>query len=41
LADDKEARSDNDKLSMKRHFANACKYELLFWDMAYDHRLDK
>ena len=41
LADDKEARSNNDKLSMKGHFANACKYELLFWDMAHDQRLDK
>lgn len=30
LADDK-----NNKTAMKKHFATACKYEFLFWDMAY------
>jgi thiaminase/transcriptional activator TenA len=35
------AQSGEDKLVMKKHFATACKYELLFWDMAYDyHYLD-
>ena len=31
----KEA-SNKDKLVMKRYFATACNYELLFWDMAYN-----
>lgn len=31
----KEA-SNKDKLLMKRYFATACNYELLFWDMAYN-----
>ena len=30
LADDK-----NNKMAMKKHFASACNYEFLFWDMAY------
>jgi thiaminase/transcriptional activator TenA len=38
LTDDK-ARSDKDRLAMKKHFANACKYEFLFWDMAYRHHV--
>ena len=38
LADDK-ARSDKDRLAMKKHFATACKYEFLFWDMAYRHHV--
>jgi thiaminase/transcriptional activator TenA len=28
--------SNKDKLVMKRYFATACNYELLFWDMAYN-----
>jgi thiaminase (transcriptional activator TenA) len=24
------------KVMMKNHFANACKYEYLFWEMAYN-----
>ena len=35
LADDEEEADDKDKLAMKKHFATACRYELLFWDMAY------
>jgi thiaminase (transcriptional activator TenA) len=31
----KEASNKN-KLLMKRYFATACNYELLFWDMAYN-----
>jgi thiaminase (transcriptional activator TenA) len=31
----KEA-SEKDKMVMKNHFATACKYEYLFWDMAYN-----
>jgi thiaminase/transcriptional activator TenA len=31
----KEA-SEKDKMMMKNHFATACKYECLFWDMAYN-----
>lgn len=31
LAD--EEANDKDKLTMKKHFATACRYELLFWDM--------
>ena len=31
----KEA-SKKDKIAMKNHFAIACKYECLFWDMAYN-----
>jgi thiaminase/transcriptional activator TenA len=31
----KEA-SEKDKMAMKNHFATACKYEYLFWDMAYN-----
>ena len=31
----KEA-SNKDKLVMKKYFATACNYELLFWDMAYN-----
>ncbi|HEY6882524.1 MAG TPA: thiaminase II [Nitrososphaeraceae archaeon] len=38
LADDK-ARCDKDRLAMKKHFAIACKYEFLFWDMAYHHHV--
>jgi thiaminase (transcriptional activator TenA) len=38
LAEDK-ARSDKDRLAMKKHFATACKYEFLFWDMAYRHHV--
>ena len=33
LAD--EEANDKYKLAMKKHFATACRYELLFWDMAY------
>jgi thiaminase/transcriptional activator TenA len=28
--------TNKDKLLMKRYFATACNYELLFWDMAYN-----
>jgi thiaminase/transcriptional activator TenA len=35
LADDKARSDDKDRLAMKKHFATACKYEFLFWDMAY------
>ena len=28
--------SEKDKIAMKNHFATACKYECLFWDMAYN-----
>lgn len=35
LADDEEEADDKDKLAMKKHFATACRYDLLFWDMAY------
>jgi thiaminase/transcriptional activator TenA len=38
LAGDK-ARTDKDRLTMKKHFATACKYEFLFWDMAYRHHV--
>jgi thiaminase/transcriptional activator TenA len=31
----KEA-SEKDKMLMKSHFATSCKYECLFWDMAYN-----
>ena len=31
----KEA-SEKDKIAMKNHFATACKYEYLFWNMAYN-----
>ena len=31
----KEA-SNKDKIVMKKYFATACNYELLFWDMAYN-----
>jgi thiaminase/transcriptional activator TenA len=31
----KEA-NEKDKMAMKNHFATACKYEYLFWDMAYN-----
>jgi thiaminase (transcriptional activator TenA) len=31
----KEA-SEKEKMAMKNHFATACKYECLFWDMAYN-----
>ena len=31
----REAR-EKDKIAMKNHFATACKYEYLFWDMAYN-----
>jgi thiaminase/transcriptional activator TenA len=31
-----EETSNKDKLVMKRYFATACNYELLFWDMAYN-----
>lgn len=34
LAD--EEASDKGRLAMKKHFANACKYEFLFWDMVYN-----
>jgi thiaminase (transcriptional activator TenA) len=32
------SRSENEKSkdTMKNHFANACKFELLFWEMAYN-----
>lgn len=39
LADDKARSDDKDRLAMKRHFATACKYEFLFWDMAYRHHV--
>jgi thiaminase len=35
LTDDKEEADDKDKLAMKKHFATACRCELLFWDMVY------
>ncbi len=28
--------NEKDKMVMKNHFATACKYEYLFWDMAYN-----
>jgi thiaminase/transcriptional activator TenA len=31
----KEA-NEKEKMAMKNHFATACKYECLFWDMAYN-----
>jgi thiaminase len=31
----KEA-NEKDKMAMKNHFATACKYECLFWDMVYN-----
>ena len=31
----KEA-NEKDKMTMKNHFATSCKYECLFWDMAYN-----
>ena len=37
LADDKARCDGKDRLAMKKHFAIACKYEFLFWDMAYRH----
>jgi thiaminase/transcriptional activator TenA len=33
----KEA-NEKEKMAMKNHFATACKYECLFWDMAYNFR---
>ncbi|MBV9178448.1 MAG: thiaminase II [Nitrososphaeraceae archaeon] len=39
LADDKARSDDIDRLAMKKHFATACKYEFLFWDMAYRHQV--
>ena len=39
LADDKARSDDKDRLAMKKHFATACKYEFLFWDMAYRHHV--
>jgi thiaminase/transcriptional activator TenA len=37
LADDKA--SNEDRLAMKKLFATACKYEFLFWDMAYSYHV--
>ena len=37
LADEKARSDGKDRLAMKKHFATACKYEFLFWDMAYRH----
>jgi thiaminase/transcriptional activator TenA len=39
LGDDKARSDDKDMLAMKKHFATACKYEFLFWDMAYRHHV--
>jgi thiaminase/transcriptional activator TenA len=39
LADDKSRSDDKDRLAMKKHFATACEYEFLFWDMAYGHHV--
>lgn len=34
----KLSQNENEKSKdiMKKHFANACKYEYLFWEMAYN-----
>jgi thiaminase len=34
-------QNENEKSKdiMKNHFANACKYEYLFWEMAYTYNL--
>jgi thiaminase (transcriptional activator TenA) len=32
----KEASEKDKMMMMKNHFATACKYECLFWDMAYN-----
>ncbi len=34
---DKEV-DEKSKAKMKKHFANACRYEYLFWEMAYNLR---
>jgi thiaminase/transcriptional activator TenA len=39
LVDDRASSDDKDRLAMKKHFATACKYEFLFWDMAYRHHV--
>ena len=31
-----QTENENSKNMMKNHFANACKYEYLFWEMAYN-----
>jgi thiaminase len=31
-----EEVDDDSKAKMKNHFANACRYEYLFWDMDYN-----
>ena len=31
-----EKEDEKSKAKMKNHFANACKYEYLFWEMAYN-----
>jgi thiaminase len=33
LGDEVDEKS---KAKMKNHFANACRYEFLFWEMAYN-----
>jgi thiaminase/transcriptional activator TenA len=31
-----ERVDEESKAKMKNHFANACRYEYLFWEMAYN-----
>jgi thiaminase len=31
-----QTENEESKNMMKNHFANACKYEYLFWEMAYN-----
>jgi thiaminase len=31
-----EKEDEKSKAKMKNHFDNACKYEYLFWEMAYN-----
>jgi thiaminase len=31
-----QTENEKSKVMMKNHFANACKYEYLFWEMAYN-----
>jgi thiaminase (transcriptional activator TenA) len=31
-----EKEDEKSKAKMENHFANACKYEYLFWEMAYN-----
>ena len=31
-----EKEDEKSKAKMKNHFANACKYQYLFWEMAYN-----